>query len=263
MRTAMKKLVVCTVAASVVLGASIANAGGAAAPISSLPTLPAPAPVRVTTPAAIAVPGVSLKSRDGFGGSKWHELTAATGRGYCFSATDTGLRFMDSYGTSSKGDLEELDLNRLVEKDGKTSLERTRIVFDPSTATVTPKGRSTVELSEITRGPDGVVVWAYRTGHEVMVITKRADRGMESHARGKPEDGIIIPFVSVDNCTYAGARLDVKRAESGSYAQLVGNLPPKGEGKEKVQQRFLVDASLSKVARDPEPILSVRIRVRD
>lgn len=244
-----------------VLASSIANAG-TPSPLSTIHTLPQLSPLRATTPVAVTVPGVTLKTRDGYNGTKWHDLTTATGRGYCFASTDGGFRFMNTMGMSSKSDRDEVDLDRLFEKDGKTMFERTRVALDGTTATVTAVGRATVELQEIGRGPEGLVVWAYRTGPDVIVLTKRADRGMESFQR-QSDDGMQVPFVSVDGCPYAGARLDAKKPEAGTFAQLVGTLPAKGTGKEKVEQKFFVDASLSKVARDPEPMISVRIRVRD
>lgn len=244
------------------LFASSMASAGTSSPLSTIRTIPALAPVRATTPAAVTVPGVSLKSRDGYGATKWHDLKSSTGRGYCFASTEGGFRFMDNYGVSSKAEPDELDLDRLFEKDGKTLLERTRIAIDGRTGTVTAVGRAVVELQEIGRGPEGVVVWAYRMGPDVIVLTKRVDRGMEGFVRS-PDDGTTVPFVSVDGCPYAGARLDAKKPEAGTFAQLIGELPAKGTGKDKTTQKFFVDASLSKVARDPEAMISVRIRVRE
>jgi hypothetical protein len=44
-------------------------------------------------------------------------------------------------------------------------------------------------------------------------------------------------------------------------AQLTGNLPVRTKGSP--APRFLVDASVSRVSRDPEPALAVRVRIRE
>lgn len=255
------RTVVATASLAAGLFASTRASAGTSSPLSSIKTIPSLTPIRAVTPAAVTVPGLTLKTRDGYGATKWHDLKAATGRGYCLSSIEGGFRFMDNYGVSSKSEPDELDLDRLFEKDGKTLLERTRISIDGKTATVTAVGRAVVELHEVGRGPEGVVVWAYRVGPDVIVLSKRVDRGVESQR--VTDDGTTVPFVSVDGCPYAGARLDAKKPEVGTFAQLIGDLPAKGEGKNKTTPKFFVDASLSKVARDPEPMLAVRVRIRD
>jgi hypothetical protein len=233
---------------------------GTTAPLSSLGVLPAPVPPR-TPEATATVAGVVVKSKDGYGNTRWHDVNAATGRGYCLSASEGGYRWMSSWGTSAKGSASDLDLDRLVEKDGKATLERTRVHFEPSDATLTTKGRSQVELHEIARTPAGIVVWAFREGRDVVVLARGATSGIESRRTGADE--AMFPFVSSDGCPFAGARLDARKAEGGSVAQLVGDLPPVGTGKDKVVPRFLVDASLSRVGRDPEPRIAVSVRIRD
>ncbi|MBS2019444.1 MAG: hypothetical protein JST00_41665 [Deltaproteobacteria bacterium] len=242
--------------------ASPARADARTVPLSSLNVLPTLAPVRASGPAAVTVPGLTMKVKDSSRGAKWHDITAATGRGYCLAASDTGTRFMDTTGMSSTSEHQELDLNRLFEKDGKTMFERTRISLDGKTSTITAVGRAVVELSEVARGPEGLVVWGYRTASDVVVIAKRAERGTESSAKGG-DDGVAVPFVFVEGCPYAAARLDTKKPDVGAFAQLVGSLPAKGTGKDQAAPKFLVDASLSKLVRDPEPMVAVRVRVRD
>jgi hypothetical protein len=168
---------------------------------------------------------------------------------------------MGTYGLSSRSAAEVLDLDRLVEKDGKATLERTRVHFDPAEGTLTATGRSRVELHEVARTPAGIVVWAYRDGNDVVVLARNIERGQESAHAGPDE--MIFPFVSAESCPFAGGRLDAAKPEAGSALQLVGNLPARGTGKEKVIPTFIVDASLSRVARDPEARLAVRVRVHD
>lgn len=244
---------------SALISPSEAQAGTRAS-ISSLAALPAPVPPR--SPEAVAsVAGVAVKSKEGYGSTRWHDVNASTGRGYCLSTTEGGYRWMSSWGTSAKGTASDLDLDRLVEKDGKATLERTRLHFDPTDASLTTRGRSQVELHEIARTPAGVVVWAFRDGRDVVLLARNVERGIESRRPGA-EDG-VFPFVSSDGCPFAGARLDARKPESGTVVQLIGSLPAVGTGKEKVVPRFLVDASLSRVGRDPEPVLAVTVRMRD
>jgi hypothetical protein len=247
------------VVGSALLVPSEAHAG-ARAPLSSLAALPAPVPPR-TPEVTGTVPGLAVKSKDGYRGTVWHDVNASIGRGYCLATTEGGYRWMSSWGTSSKGTASDLDLDRLVEMDGKATLERTRVHFDPADASLTTKGRSHVELREVAHTPAGVVVWAFREGRDVVLLARNVERGVESRVPSSEDGG--FPFISADGCPFAGARLDARRPDAGSVAQLTGTLPPVGTGKEKVVPRFMVDASLSRVARDPEPMLAVTVRVRD
>lgn len=260
----LRVLLAAPVALAASASATLADASptaGASSPLSAITALPALSPVKAAVPQAVAVPGVTLKTTESRRGAKWHALTATTARGYCFSSTEAGYRWMSDYGTSSTAtSSEELDLSRVVEKDGTATLERTRLVIDPGLGTVTAKGRSTVALRELARSEAGVVVWAFREGKNVIVLARKVERGVESAA--KVDDG-TFPFVSADGCPYAGARLDARDPAAGSFVQLSGALPAKGTGKDKVIPRFMVDVSLSRVARDPEPMLAVRVRVKD
>ena len=133
--------------AAAVLVAPSASAGTKSA-LSAMP-----GPVAIKAPELpTAIPGLVVKTKDGYGATKWHDLTAATGRGYCLASGEGSYRWMGSYGTSSRGSGEDLDLDRLVEKDGKFTLERTRIHFEPTDATITATGRSRVPRRALSRG---------------------------------------------------------------------------------------------------------------
>lgn len=234
---------------------------GTTAPLSALAALAAPAPLR-TPESPTSVPGLVLKSKDGPRETRWHDLTAATGRGYCFQSTEGGLSWSGTKGSTSRSTAEDFDLVHFVEKEAKVTLERTRVHFDPPSGALVATGRSSVELEEVARTPSGVVVWAYRDGRDVVVMARNVERGIEAR-RPTSGDDMSVPFVSSDGCPYAGARLDGRKPETGSMAQISGNLAAQGKGKDKVVPRFIIDASLSRVARDPEPVLAVRVRVRD
>jgi hypothetical protein len=245
--------------ACAVLVPSEAHAG-TTSPLSAIAALPSPTAIKAPE-ATSPVVGAVVKSRDAHRGTQWHEITAATGRGYCVAAAEGGHRWLSTYGVSSGSSAEDLDVDRLVEKDGKATLERTRVRFEPSSGSLTATGRSHVELREIARTPAGIVVWAYRQGKDIVVLTRNVERGLESR-KADPEQS-DSSFIFTDGCPFAGARLDARKPESGGFVQLSGNLPARGTGKEKVVPRFIVDSSLSRVTHDPEPMLSVRVRVRE
>lgn len=244
--------------ASMLLVPSEARAG--TIPLSSIAALPGPVALKVPS-AVTPIPGLTMTSKDGYGNTRWHELVASTGRGYCLAQRESGYRWMASYGSSARSATEDLELDRLVEKDGVVTLERTRVHFDPPSGTITATGRSQVELKEISRTPAGIVVWAYREERAIVVLAKRVERGVESRQIGTEESG--VPFVSVEGCPFAGARLDARKPEAGAFVQLTGALPAEGTGKEKIIPKFIVDASLTRVARDPEPLLAVRVRLQE
>jgi hypothetical protein len=233
---------------------------GTTAPLSSIAALPAPVALKVPN-AVTTIPGLSLKSKDGHRGTQWHDLTAATGRGYCINEKRFGFRWASTYGSGSGAEGEDLDLDRLVEKDGVATLERTRVHFDPAYGTIAATGRSQVTLTEITRTAAGVVVWAFRQDRAIVVLARGVGGGVEGRQMASEES--VIPFVSADGCPFAGARIDVHKPEAGALAQLTGTLPAQGTGKERVIPKFLIDASVSRVARDPEALLAVRVRMQE
>ncbi|CAN5884013.1 hypothetical protein BH11MYX4_BH11MYX4_37960 [soil metagenome] len=239
---------------------SSAASAGATAPLSSLAALPGPVAPKVPSAVTI-VPGLGLKSKEGYRGAQWHELTAATGRGYCINQNQFGYRWASTYGTTSTAAEEDLDLDRLVEKDGVATLERTTVRFDPGRGTIEAKGRSQVILKEVARTAAGVVVWAFRQERAIVILARGVGGGVEGRQMAREEG--MSPFVSADGCPFAGARIDARRPESGALAQLTGTLPAQGTGKERVVPKFIIDASVSRVARDPEPLLAVRVRMQE
>lgn len=190
----------------------------------------------------------------------WHEMTVATAKGYCVLPS-WGLRLTDT-NSSSSDEADPTFIYRLADKDGKTTLEKTRFTFDAKAGTLKVGRHVSVELSEVARS-QGVVVWGYKEGFNIVLVARGVDGGTESaHPDDKTGAG-AFPFVGSDGCPYAMARLDASAAKSGAIAQLTGALPTRGKGKDAVTPKFVVDASLSKLSRDPEPVLSVRVRMRE
>lgn len=94
----------------------------------------------------------------------------------------------------------------------------------------------------------------------MVVVSRTAGDAHGTHSpRPSPEEGTSSAFSS--RCPFAVARLDTRAPEAGAVAQIVGRLPARGQGKDRVSPRFLIDASVVKTSRDPEPVLSVRVRL--
>jgi hypothetical protein len=190
----------------------------------------------------------------------WYELSVATSKGYCVMPA-YGTRLSDT--TSSSTENDPTYIYRLVEKDGKATLEKARLSFDAKEGKARVGTRVSVALAEITRA-NGVAVWGYKEGANVVLLARGVDGGVESaHPSPESGDGSMFPFIGADGCPYAMARLDLSATKTGAIAQLTGNLPTRGKGKDAVTPKFIVDASLSKLSRDPEPLLSVRVRMRE
>lgn len=258
MRAACTLMAFAAIAAVFVPSEARAGTTSTLSSLAPMPAAPPPGRVMEAPNPLPAIPGVSVKTKDGFRDAKWHDLEAATARGYCLVSTVGGFRWMSTWGTSSRSTADDLMLDRLVEKDGHASLERTRLHFEPGDASLTATSSARVELHEVARSAAGVVVWGFRDGHDVVVLARNVDRGVES--RPANTDEALIPFVSAEGCPFAGARLDARRPEAGAIAQLNGALPARSPNK---GVHFMVDASVSRVARDPEARLSVRVRVME
>ncbi len=229
-------------------------------PLSSLEVSPALTPLR-TPEATTPIPGLSMKIED-LRGARLLELVAAKSRGYCIVSSASQQSWLGSFGSASASPTVDLELQRLIEKDGSATLERTRVHFDPPSATITATGRSHVSLKEVARTPDGNAVWAYREGRQIVVLAKNVRAGLDAtKTTTQSPDGDVVPSIVVDGCSYAGMRLDARKPEAGSIAQLTGVLPAVGRGKARTEPVFVINASLSRVARDPEPLLAVRVTV--
>jgi hypothetical protein len=163
---------------------------------------------------------------------------------------------------SSSSSGTENELWRLTEADGKATLERTRFEVASYLKSAWVKSRTSIELREVAKA-SGVTVWGYREPSGDVVLLARGGEGGRESARPKkvPEDQ-GIEFVSSD-CSFGATRINAAAIRSGGAAQLRGSLPAVGEGKQKVIPRFVIDGSLAKLARDPEPVLSVRVRLLD
>lgn len=237
--------------ASVAIAAALPSSAAETSPLSTLSSIAAPAPKDPRPVAAIA--GIVVKDAPPYPNAAYVNVEAATSRGYCFASREYGLRLSRTIASN-----EEAELWRLDVAEGKTTLERTLFAIDKQTRALSLRGKSTVALREIARGAGDVVVWAFREGSDVIVLAKGADGGIEtSHASA--EDGPMVPFVSSD-CAFGAARIDARAPEKGAVGQLAGSLPARTEAKRKVIPRFVVDVSVSRVSRDPEPKIAARVR---
>jgi len=231
------------------------GSAGEKSPISSLPTLPAPRD-RTEPPKDYGVPGLTVKEHQRTSRS-YLELIAATSRGYCIVEAASPALQLESSTTMFDG---QMELWRFVEAEGRATLERTRFAMANDPNGVWVQSKTSTELRAVVRS-DGVTVWAFRDasrGGDVVLLARGAARGREIHMKRAEDDG--GPDFITSECTFGAARLPSSAAKTGTLAQLQGTLPPDGEDKSKVTPRFVVDGSLAKLSRDPEPVLSVRIR---
>lgn len=248
---ALRRLAPLAAAATTLLGAVPANAGDRS-PLSALPTLPAPRD-RADPPKDRGVPGLVVKEHTS-AARRYLELKAITSQGYCLAEHEYGLSLQSSTTATDRPG----EVWRLVEKDGGATFERTRYVVADDLGSAWVKSRSTIALREVTKA-NGVTVWGYRDANGDVVLLARGVRSGREIRPPKDGEPAGVAFVPSD-CAFGAARLSVGAAKSGVPAQLQGALPPEGEGKAKIVPRFVVDGTLAKVTRDPEPVLSVRVR---
>ena len=235
--------------------ASVPAAAGEKAPLSALPIVPAVRD-RTDPPKDYGVPGLAVKEHASAARS-YLELVATTTRGYCIVDREYGFHLQSS--TTSTGS-REMELWHLVEADGKATFERTRVELAASVNNVWAKGKTSIELRAVARS-NGVTVWGFREASgDVVLLARGADGGREALPR-KPDEG-GIDFVTSE-CAFGAVRLSSGVAKSGTLAQLRGVLPAVGEGKAKVVPHFVVDGSLAKLSRDPEPVLAVTVRITE
>ena len=237
---------------------SIAVAGDKT-PLSSLRT--APTPRDRTEPEKLGVPGLAVKETTG--ARPYLELTAAKAQGYCIVDREARSTLQASTLWASHEKADQLELWRLVEKDdaATATLERTRLMLVPSQHDAWALSKQSIELRPVGRS-NGITVWGYRdpAGDAVLLA-----RGVSSGRELVPEseqEARGFGFVSSD-CAYGAVHLFAANAKSGSIVQARGSLPPIGEGKAKTIPQFIVNGSIVKLSRDPEPLLDVRIRMID
>jgi len=251
----MKKLVLLATAmmtlASLVTG-RVASAGEKA-PVSSLPLLPEKKMLRE---AKLGVPGISATERTSHG-AKYLDIKTDVKNGYCIVNRSYSLALQSTSIESSTAN----ELWHFTEDAEKktASLERVNIdlpIGDKVFYAMSTK--ATIQLSRIGQGTN-VTAWAFREPNgDVTVLASHANDGRET-MRKSEENAESLPMTSSD-CSFGAVRILGAQLKNGGVAQLRGTLPPVGEGKAKVYPRFSIDLTVAKVGRDPEPILSVRVR---
>ncbi len=241
---------------TVVAGGSLALSAHAspAVPLSTLPRLASVA----SSDASGKLGWLKVEARQE-GGHAALELTVKDAS-TCFDDNGGRLeRTAYAYGTSSN----EVDVFRLLEARDGTMLERMRLSALATTKEVTVMSRTRVKLREVRRSPNGeVLVWAFRDPRGVSIVSRTSRQAQVVSAVELDAAG-PTSVVTVQNCGFAMARMTPRAPALGAVAQIAGSLEPRGKGKERVVPRFVVDASVSRVTRDPETLLAVRIRLLD
>jgi hypothetical protein len=224
---------------------------GERTPLSSIP---ARAAVRDGAVTKAGVPGLTVKRVTGMQNPNYFELNSATAAGYCLVSTDpSGLSLQET----AYSDTLQHELWRLSERDGVTTLEQTRFAVDVTEPVASLKSRSSIALRSV-GSTNGVEVFSFREPNgDVVLLARSATSGREQGY--EKEVGWGTRFVS-SSCTFGGARLPAALAKNGATARLHGAIPAVGT---KTKKDFVVDASLVKTGRDPEPLLALRVRLVD
>jgi hypothetical protein len=227
-----------------------AAAAGERAPVAALPAAPADKPVA----AGEGVTGLKVIDHD----HRWTEVTAATTKGYCLASRAAGFHLAASTSVSPESDDE---LWRFVESDGHATLERTRLELPSATTPLRATRRATVELARVA-AKDGLTVWGFREpgGDVVLLVGGESAFGREGDGIPRKEDVPTVPSVW-SSCRFGATRLSPKQAKAGTVAVLRGTVLPTGPDRPKSPPTFFVHASLLTLPRDPEPVLSVVVRV--
>ncbi|MBX3234001.1 MAG: hypothetical protein KIT84_34505 [Labilithrix sp.] len=248
----MKKLALALALAT--FAVTLPAAAGERTAVSAVPRLPAVKDA-TTPPPLMGVPGLKVTQKE-TPHSKYVELEARRAQGYCLVSRDVGFQLNDS--TTST---EDNELWRFSEADGKATLERIR--FEVAIEQAWVKSKASVELRALAKA-HGVTVWGMReTNGDLIVLVKDATGGVEANEPPKKAEDVPLFRFASSSCTFAATRIQASIVAKGGAAQLTGELPAEGEGKSKIVPRFVVDVSTSKVSRDPEPVLSVRVRRMD
>lgn len=225
--------------------------------LSAVPTLVAPKDAE-TPPKQYGVPGLSLKEQK-TNRSSYYEITAATAQNYCLVNLEENLE-MQPITTNT----DQNEMWRLTEKDGTATLERTRYQVAPYLDTAWIKSKNTIALKPLATDL-GVTAWAMRQANgDVVILSMHGTGGREAMRGSEKADQVGRFSFTHSECNFGAVRISAYAiAHGGGSAQLRGDLPAVGEGKARIVPQYVIDVSASKTSRDPEAVLSARIRKVD
>ena len=151
-------------------------------------------------------------------------------------------------GSSGNG----LGIERLVVHGQRAELDRSVVGgYNPTVAT----DRGHIPLVVVAR-IDDLVVYAYRSGKTIFLVTPTTGPAGVDFESGRPEWGPGLVHRDT-NCSYAITQIPVPQDGLGASGQITGSLQGVHGGS------YRVDASVTKMSRDPEPLLSVTARFVD
>ena len=221
--------------------------------VSEIPALPAPHDL-TSPPKDYGVAGLSFVKHTRTDGSTYTESTADTKRGYCFISRDMGLQMSDDdYSTT----LDEIW--RFTEKDDTATLERTRFEVVTYLDNAWTKSKNAVTLRAVAK-ENGVAVWAMKDSNgDLVFLASHADGGREGwDTPNAPSDSAMLTMAH-STCSFGATRIPTSAvAHGGAVAQLMGTLPKTAD---REAQRYIIDISAAKFSRDPEPAITVRVRI--
>jgi hypothetical protein len=227
----------------------------------------------VKLPAAtgtVKIPSVVVRRADG---SQAAEVAVDTRKPVCIVQTDVldlgdGQTMEQSWPMANMTGASPFLVQRIIErKDGTHAFEESRVRIDSDALTLTLEARATTPLAEVARTPEGVVVYAFRRGNAAFIVTATRE-GATSRAGWSAIDeklsdtmgtspfafspcGMAVTKVSLDGRGAAATISDRRPGAQKKTKEASGVRRPDG---------FVVHASVSRVARDPAPVLSVTVR---
>jgi len=207
------------------------HASAAPTPLSELP--------EKTTWARPAIPSGVVDTDDEYLTSDTQCLVEAPPKYWTSGGGDMGARSASLDG--------EIGIERLVEAGEGAYLERTRTRPAPGNKLVALE-RGRIALLPVAR-VDGLTVYAYRRDGSVFVVARAVPTESLGFVRS---DARSYKFANVD-CAIASTQMRLRNGSSEPM-QIEGVIPSS-------RRNYLVDASVSKTSRDPEPLLSVVVRV--
>jgi hypothetical protein len=214
-------------------------------PVSALPKLPATHERSAPPAAGESIAGVTITpNRTG----AYASIDARTKDGYCMVNRRFGLQLQETTGFEE----ESTELWRFRESESSLRVEMVGLGTIKEPRSLWARSRTSVEAVAIARH-HGVTVWAFRDpSGDAYVVTRAAPEGQEALATDDPEGRFLFRNV-FSGCSHGAVRISASLLKLGAVVQLRGD-------QEHPEGKFVVDVSAAKLSRDPEAMLSVRLR---
>ena len=206
-------------------------------------------------------PGVSLKVTPGYNGVTWAEIKTPK----LVRVDGSTSMALDKPQTSS--------LTRIFQNDqGATILEHVDLAIDAEHPVLQVTSRSSVRLVEVTRVKDpserakSIPVYAYRPDPKhVTLVVAATGQSIEKNDTEASCTASATHACAFGTATWQDSMVDVLIGVDRTVAQARGDVnfdsAPKGEANP--ARTYIVNASYTQTARDPEPVVSISTRTME